>query len=93
MLTQPLFDQLSQLKLAGFREALKEQMANSKYSDLSFEERLGLLIDHEVTLREDRRLKRSLQKARFREKACIADLDMSASKGYREKIYSLPGSM
>ena len=81
MLTQPLFDQLSPLKLSGFKEALKEQMANSRYCDLSFEERLGLLIDHELTLREDRRLKRSLQKARFREKASITDLDMSASRG------------
>jgi DNA replication protein DnaC len=86
MLTQPLFDQLSQLKLSGFKEALQEQMANSKYGDLSFEERLGLLIDHELTLREDRRLKRSLQKARFREKASIADLDMSGSRGIEKRL-------
>lgn len=86
MLNQPVFDQLSQLRLSGFREALKEQMADSKYFDLSFEERLALLIDHELTLRQDRRLKRSLQKARFPEKACIADLDMSPSRGVEKKL-------
>ena len=86
MLNQPVFDQLSQLRLSGFREALKEQMADSKYFDLSFEERLALLIDHELTLRQDRRLKRSLKKARFPEKACIADLDMSASRSIDKKL-------
>ena len=29
MLTQPLLDKLSQLKLTGFRQALEEQLAQS----------------------------------------------------------------
>jgi hypothetical protein len=47
MLTQPLLDKLSQLGLAGFRSALEEQLHSPHYADLSFEERLGLLLDIE----------------------------------------------
>ena len=45
MLTQPLLDKLSKLRLSGFRAALEEQLHNPQYDDLSFEERLGLLVD------------------------------------------------
>ena len=36
MLTQPLLDKLSQLRLSGFRAALEEQLHNPQYDDLSF---------------------------------------------------------
>ena len=51
MLTQPLLDKLSKLHLSGFRAALEEQLHNPQYDDLSFEERLGLLVDIETTRR------------------------------------------
>ena len=45
MLTQPLLDKLVQLRLPAFRAALEEQLHNPQYADLSFEDRLGLLVD------------------------------------------------
>ena len=50
MLTQPLLDKLSKLHLSGFRAALEEQLHNPQYAELSFEERLGLLVDIETTV-------------------------------------------
>ena len=52
MLTQPLLEKLSALKLAGFRTALEERSQNPQYAELSFEERLGLLVDIETTRRK-----------------------------------------
>ena len=49
MLTQPLLDKLTQLRLPGFRRALETQLASPHYTELSFEERLGLLC-HVSTL-------------------------------------------
>ncbi len=90
MLNQPIFDKLIQLRLTGVKDALKEQMSNSKYQDLAFEDRLGLLIDYELTRRSDRRLKRQLNQASFREKATISDFDMSPKRGIdRKLIFSL----
>ena len=49
MLTQPLFDKLTQLRLSAFRVALEEQLQNPQYAELTFEDRLGLLVDRECT--------------------------------------------
>jgi DNA replication protein DnaC len=81
MLIQPLLDKLVALKLSGMQEALSDQLSNPHYGECSFEERLGLLVDHELTLRDERRLKRRLKKARFGENALLADVDMSAARG------------
>ncbi len=51
MLTQPLLEKLSQLKLSAFRTAFEDQLQNPRYAELSFEERLGLLVDIEITRR------------------------------------------
>ena len=83
MLTQPLLDKLSKLKLSGFRLALEEQMQNPHYAELSFEERLGLLVDIETTRRANNRLRRRLKSARFPLQATIEDLDLSARRGLK----------
>ena len=51
MTLQTLNDQLLELRLPAFRQALQEQQSNSKYTELAFEERLALLVDHECTQR------------------------------------------
>ena len=83
MLTQPLLEKLTQLNLAGFRQALEEQRHNPQYADLSFEERLGLLVDLETTRRENNRLRSRLKAARFPLQATIEDLDLSAPRGLK----------
>ena len=45
MLQQPLFDKLAALRLTGFRQGLEEQAVSAHYADLTFEERLSLLVD------------------------------------------------
>jgi DNA replication protein DnaC len=81
MLTQPLLEKLSQLGLVGFRAALEEQFASPHYADLSFEERLGLLVDIEVTRRDNARLNRLIRAARFPLSATMEDLDLSPRRG------------
>jgi len=83
MLTQPLLNKLSKLNLSGFRLALEEQMQNPHYAELSFEERLGLLVDIETTRRANNRLRRRLKSARFPLQATIEDLDLSAGRGLK----------
>lgn len=75
MLTQPIFEKLEELRFYGMLKALQEQFQMPDIGELSFDERLGLLIDREVTEREDRRLKTRLRKAKFRQNACVEDID------------------
>jgi DNA replication protein DnaC len=75
MLTQPIFDKLQQLRFYGMLNALEEHMQMPDIDKLVFEERLGLLLDREMTVREDRRLKTRLRKAKLRQNASVEDVD------------------
>ena len=86
MLTQPLLDKLTQLRLSAFRAALEEQLHNSQYADLPFEDRLGLLVDCECTHRDNNRLQRHLKAARLSLPATLEDLDLSPSRGLDRRL-------
>ena len=82
MLTNPLHSQLLQLKLPGMAGSLARQWEQPGGSgELSFEERLGLLVQEEVTWRENRRLDRLLRGARLRQTACVEDIDYRHARG------------
>lgn len=81
MLTGPTFDKLITLNLGGMARALAEQRESSAYAELSFEDRLGLLVDREATERENRRLERYLRAARLRVAASVEDVDFRAPRG------------
>lgn len=81
MLTHPTLDKLQQLRLTGMYKALREQGSLPNIDDLSFDERLGLLADRELTEREDRRLQTRLRQARLKQSACLEDLDTRTPRG------------
>jgi len=90
MLTQPVHEQLTRLGLTGFRAALEAQHLNPQYAELTFEERLGLLLDVECTRRADNRLRRRLQAAHFALSATLEDLSFSPSRGLdRRRVLEL----
>lgn len=81
MLTQPLIEQLHELRLRGMAAALEQQGATPDRSALSFEERLGLMIQHELTERASARLAQRLRWARLPQGGVLEDLDMTAVRG------------
>lgn len=81
MLYRPLIEKLNLLKLSGMAEGLVEQEGRDDLGDLEFSDRLGLLIDREVTLRENRALTRRLREAKLRYQAAIEDVDLRQSRG------------
>ena len=81
MLTHPTVDKLQQLRCAGMAKAFAEQLDSSEVDALSFEERLGLLVDREVTERHSRQLTNRLRRARLKHDACIEDVDFRHRRG------------
>lgn len=81
MLNHPTLHKLQVLKLHGMARALEEQSRSEKSSTLDFEERLGLLVDREMTERDDRRFTTRLRQARLRIQATIEDIDYKAPRG------------
>ena len=81
MLIHQTMEKLAQMKLTGLLEALREQIDTQGFSDLSFEERFGLLVDKEFVLRENRRLIRRLREARLKVQAEIENIDFQTARG------------
>src|SRR5499425_2340253 len=86
MLTQPTLDKLQTLRLAGMYQALVEQLQMPDIAALTFEERLGLLVDRELTERENRRLTTRLRQAKLRQTACIEDIDYRHPRGLEKAV-------
>ncbi|MDN5939295.1 MAG: IS21-like element helper ATPase IstB [Salinisphaera sp.] len=79
MLTEPLIQQLHDLRLNGMAAALAHQTGDAL--ELSFDERLGLLIQHELTDRASARLAQRLRWARLPQQAVLEDLDTRTPRG------------
>ena len=90
MLINPTLQKLNDLGLSGMAFAFGEQLGQPQYLELSFEDRLGLLVDREALDRDNRRLQRNLKTAKLRAQACIEDLDFRRSRGLdRATVLSL----
>jgi len=85
MTIQTLYDQLLELRIPAFRQALQEQQSNPKYAELAFEERLALLVDHECTQRRENRIRRNLHTAAFPMSASLEELDLSPARGLERR--------
>ena len=81
MLTEPLIQQLHTLRLKGMADALERQLATPNLAERSFEDRLALLIQNEVSERASFRLAQRLRWARLPVPACLEDLDTRAPRG------------
>lgn len=90
-MTTATIEKLNRLKLFGMTEALAEQLAGPIYQELSFEERFGMLVDRELTYRDNRRLKNLLKGAKLRHpNACLEEIDFRTPRGLsRDLLLSL----
>ncbi len=90
MLNQQTLDKLHGMKLSGMVEALNLQLGSAEHARLSFEERLGLLIDAEWSSREQRKLTKRLRAAKLRYAASLEDVDFRHPRGLdRQLVLSL----
>ena len=90
MLINQTLDKLEALGLFGMLLGVREQLESSQYLSLSFDERLGLLVDREADARDSRRLALRLKAAKLRQEASVEDIDFRAPRGLdRSVIMSL----
>ena len=86
MLIHPTLDKLHTLKCTGMAAALTEQMILPDIDTLSFEERLGLLVDREITERDNRRTASRLRRARLKHNATLEDIDYRHPRGLDKSL-------
>jgi DNA replication protein DnaC len=87
MLTQQTMTHLRTLRLDGMARAFEEQLTLATADTLPFAERLGLLVDRELTWRDSKRLERLLKAARLKSaQACLEDIDYRTSRGLDRRL-------
>ncbi len=88
MLTHPTHEHLIALGLTGMAKALEEQRRSPDLDALSFEERLGLLVDREAAERDSKRLTARLKFAALRQNACVEDVDWRTTRGMDRAVFA-----
>ena len=86
MLPHPMTHQLRALKLDGMAQAIQEQQEQPQARELSFEERLTLLVDRELAHRDGRTTQRRLLDARLKVQATLEDVDTKHPRGLDSKL-------
>ncbi len=90
MLTEQTLQKMNAMKLHAMAQAFTEQLASSEFDQLTFAERLGLLVDTEYTARENRKLSRRLRAAKMRYPASVEDVNFRAARRLnRQQFLSL----
>lgn len=86
MLTQPMMEKLTAMRLHGMVEGLKAQQQDPAATELSFGERLAMLVDQQWNWRENQALGRRMKAAKLRGNACIEDIDFRAARGLDKSV-------
>jgi DNA replication protein DnaC len=90
MLLEHTLQHLTDLRLWGMKQTLQRQLEQPKTHDLSFEDRLGLLVEGEYAYRHAQRMDRLLKASKLRHTACLEDINYQHPRGIkREEISSL----
>lgn len=87
MLTHPTTDRLRELGLAGMARALEEQRRHPDPPELSFEDRLAMLVERETLERDSKRLGARLRFAGLRQQATPEDVDHRAARGLDRALF------
>lgn len=86
MLLHPVVDKLKQLRLLEMANQIKNQINLPEINNLNFEERLALLVDMEITARDNRRLQMRLRKAQLKNSASMEDIDYQTPRGLDKSL-------
>ena len=87
MLAHPTYERLIALGLPGMAKAFEDQRRSSDIAALSFEERLGLMVDREAAERDTKRLATRLKFAALRQNAVVEDIDLHAPRGIDRALF------
>jgi DNA replication protein DnaC len=89
MLIEPMIHQLYQLRLRGMAAGLEQLLNSAQHAALSFEERLSVMIQHEITERDSKRLALRLRWAKLPQSAALEDLDTRTPRGIDPKLIAM----
>jgi DNA replication protein DnaC len=87
MTNEQTIEKLYDLKLGAMAEAFRDMLTRPEQGQLTFAERLGLLVDHEWLRREENRLSRRLKAARLKTPASVEEVDLHTPRGLDRQVF------
>ena len=81
MYNEQTLSTMQSMKLCGMAKGFEERLGSPQHSELSHAEFVGLLVQDEKTYRENLRLKRLIQNAKFKQQAALEGIDYKHSRG------------
>jgi DNA replication protein DnaC len=81
MLNETTINKLNEMRLGSMAESLRAQTRNPAIAALSFEERIGLIVDMEWARRKNKHLEKLIKNASFKfPNACIEDIEYHSDR-------------
>jgi DNA replication protein DnaC len=87
MLSHPTHERLISLGLPGMAKAFRTSADRRNIAALSFEERIGLMVDREAAERDSKRLSTRLKFAALRQNAVVEDVDLRTPRGIDRALF------
>ena len=87
MLTHPTLDLLHDLGLHGMAKSFRDMADSPESVALGHAEWLGILLEHESTLRQQKRFESRAKTAKLRHQAAIEDVDYRTPRGLDRSVF------
>lgn len=86
MLTETTVSKLREMRLSVMANALKDQLADPQFQNMTFEDRLGLLVDAEWNARKNNHLNKLIRQATFSDPgACLENVEYLPDRGLKQE--------
>lgn len=87
MINQSTIDKLIEMRLTAMADAFRNQLNDAKMKDISFDDRIGMLVDIEYSSRKNNRLKRLIRSAEFDQpEAYIMDINYTSGRKLNKSL-------
>jgi len=92
MLIEETIQKMLDLRMASMAQATRELLASAPSNELSFEDKLGFVIDREWTERDNRRVARRIKEAHLYKGASMEDVECDAARGIEKSLVKQLGT-
>lgn len=86
MLTETTITKLREMRLSVMANALKDQLADSQFLSMTFEDRIGLIVDAEWNARKSNHLQKLIRQATFSDPAaCLENMEYLPDRNLKQE--------
>ena len=86
-------EKLKQMRLSAMAALHLQQLENNLYTDMTCDEYLSILVDHEWEQRQQQRIDRLFKQACFKQKASIVEVSFNGQRNLDKNMFNRLATM